>query len=694
MTNFSPSWKHDQVFISFRGKELRGKLVSFLKEELKRSGIDYFMDECETRGSPITKLFERIRESGVALIIFSNKYPESSWCLDELVEINKQMEKKRIVPFPVFYKVKADSVKRQIGYFRNSLLKTEDHVRKNVDRRSYKSILETEARIWGWRQALVSVGGIMGFSYKHTSEPAFLGDIVVKLKELLDTISSQRNDFLVIEKPLMHPQEAVTMLKQALNLKQLDLEDLVAKPSNQINGAVSLSTDHLVFLDLISLKNPVLAQRLIEPGQAGKMFLVLLGSLKDCNEGFVFKPRLLPKIPQLFPASNLLVSFQESQYQSYSVPGEVTSVVANRSQTAESTDNLRNFRGDDSLTCFSFLCNIMKRCSMMIRPPLHRVFISFGEKELDKTLVSSLKKEFISNRISVDVKDEIKESKVAIVVFSIKYPESQQCLDELVQIKKLMDAGEIDPFPIFYTLKAEPVKDLKGCFLNRLLKIEDEVRKKVNRENEKSILDTEARICGWREALLSIASRPGLTYQHSSDPVFVTDVVTKVKELFAVRERPKDSISYISPDLVVENPPMHRLETEAAITRVESFDDDLFYSLTSFFQALNLDISDLEGFTELPSGLVSLSLNGHANLVFLNMSSTENLVRFQRSDSFEFLRESFALNPSGVSRFEEPSHVLALESNSSSQQWADDRFMVSSQDHQISNNSNLAANML
>lgn len=260
--------------------------MSFLKEELKRSGINYFMDECETRGSPITKLFERIRESGVALIIFSNKYPESSWCLDELVEIKKQMEKKLIVPFPVFYKVKADSVKRQTGVFRNSLLKTEDHVRKNVDRGSYKSVLETEARIWGWRQALVSVGGIMGYSYKHTSEPAFLGDIVVKLKELLlsDTISSRRNDFLVIEKSLMHPQEAVTMLKQALNLKQSDLEDLVAKLSNHINGAVSLSTDHLVFLDLISLKNPVLARRLIEPGQAGNIFLVLLGSLKDCNE--------------------------------------------------------------------------------------------------------------------------------------------------------------------------------------------------------------------------------------------------------------------------------------------------------------------------------------------------------------------------------------------------------------------------
>lgn len=113
-----------------------------------------------------------------------------------------------------------------------------------------------------------------------------------------------------------------------------------------------------------------------------------------------------------------------------------------------------------------------------------------------------------------ETKERIKESSVAIVVFSTKYPESQQCLDELVEIKMLMDAGEIDPFPIFYKLKAESIKEMKGCFRNRLLKIEDQVRKNVNRGNNKSILDTEARIWGWRQALLCIASRPGLSYQH------------------------------------------------------------------------------------------------------------------------------------------------------------------------------------
>ncbi|KAL0834746.1 hypothetical protein Bca101_086635 [Brassica carinata] len=95
-----------------------------------------------------------------------------------------------------------------------------------------------------------------------------------------------------------------------------------------------------------------------------------------------------------------------------------------------------------------------------------------------------------------------------------------------------MDVGEITPFPIFYKLKdvprlAQSVKQLKGCFRNRLLKIEQEVRKTVNRDNVNSILDTEARIWEWRRAISSISSRPGLSNENSSDPVFFTDVVTK-----------------------------------------------------------------------------------------------------------------------------------------------------------------------
>ncbi|KAG5413751.1 hypothetical protein IGI04_001318 [Brassica rapa subsp. trilocularis] len=609
MTNVSPYWKRDQVFITFRGQTHREGLVSFLTEKLGTSGINYYVDYHETRGYPITIVFRRIRESGVALIFFSAKYPESCWCLDELVEIKKQMEIGSIIPFPVFYKVRAESVKKQTGWFGiNTLLRTEDLVRKKVDRGSNKSILETEAIIWEWRQALVSVGGRMGFPYRHSSDEVFLSELVVKVKELIDKISSPRNIQTVIERPLMHPQEAVMSLLQALNLSISDLKDLITKPFIHISGLGSLSTDHLLFLDLNSLKNPGLAQTLFNTGQAGKVLLVLLGFLEYYNESFAFAPLLFPKNPQKFTGNKLICSSKEIQDQSHSLPVEVTNGSNVVAIVESNDDNLQNHPGqdinsDDTLTCFSLLCNIMKWLAMILSPPYRGVSISFGEKQLEQNLVSLLRT------------------------------------------------------------------------------IEDQVRKKVNRENEKSILDTEAKIWGWRQALLSIASRPGLSYQHSNDLAFVSDIVAKVKKLFAYRERkPSPTSSSITTDLlVVEETPMQRQET-AAITTVQYNDNDLFYSPSSFLQALNLEVTDLECFKQIPNGLASLSLKGHANLVFFSLSSPDDLVKFQSSDSFQFLQKGLAMTPSGVSRVEEPSRVLALEPNQS-QQWFDNRLIAPEQDH-------------
>lgn len=107
----------------------------------------------------------------------------------------------------------------------------------------------------------------------------------------------------------------------------------------------------------------------------------------------------------------------------------------------------------------------------------------------------------------------------------------------------------------------------------------------------------------------------------STDDVFVSDIVTKVNELFASRERKK---------------------TEAETTVVQSLDDDLFYSRTSFLQAIDRDNTDFESFTDIPNGLVLLRLKGHTNLVFLKLSSQKNLVRFQRFDSSKFFTEVFS----------------------------------------------------
>ncbi|CAA7059299.1 unnamed protein product [Microthlaspi erraticum] len=102
-----------QVFINFRGEDLRKTFISHLVRVLKESGIKYYIDSDETRGAPLEILLKRIKESHIALVFFSIHYADSAWCLDELVEIMKKMEDGTLTVIPVFFKVKPEDVKGQ-----------------------------------------------------------------------------------------------------------------------------------------------------------------------------------------------------------------------------------------------------------------------------------------------------------------------------------------------------------------------------------------------------------------------------------------------------------------------------------------------------------------------------------------------------------------------------------------------------
>ncbi|XP_048599796.1 disease resistance protein RBA1-like [Brassica napus] len=77
----------------------------------------FFIDKDEQRGKDLTNLFVRMKESKIALVIFSSRYAESSWCMDELVNIKKRAEKGKLEVIPIFYKVRAKDVRAQTGKF-------------------------------------------------------------------------------------------------------------------------------------------------------------------------------------------------------------------------------------------------------------------------------------------------------------------------------------------------------------------------------------------------------------------------------------------------------------------------------------------------------------------------------------------------------------------------------------------------
>ncbi|EEF31827.1 conserved hypothetical protein [Ricinus communis] len=90
------------VFISFRGADVRDGFLSHLHQSLDRNQVNAFVDEKLKRGKEITSsLLEIIEKSYVSIVIFSKNYADSPWCLDELVKIFECYKKmKQIVVRP------------------------------------------------------------------------------------------------------------------------------------------------------------------------------------------------------------------------------------------------------------------------------------------------------------------------------------------------------------------------------------------------------------------------------------------------------------------------------------------------------------------------------------------------------------------------------------------------------------------
>ncbi|KAK1436881.1 hypothetical protein QVD17_02665 [Tagetes erecta] len=153
------SCKYD-VFVSFRGEDTRKTFVDHLHSTLKHHLISVYKDnETLPRGESIDQsLFEAIKESQIAVIIFSKNYVDSSWCLEELAYIMKCKVERGLIVIPIFYDVEPSECRNQKRRFEEAFAK---HEAKNF----------TKAAIW--RQALVDVSNIAGWELKNVANGFF-----------------------------------------------------------------------------------------------------------------------------------------------------------------------------------------------------------------------------------------------------------------------------------------------------------------------------------------------------------------------------------------------------------------------------------------------------------------------------------------------------------------------------------------
>ncbi|KAL8128293.1 hypothetical protein AgCh_015032 [Apium graveolens] len=110
------------VFLSFHGKDTRNNFTSHLYSALNQAGIRTFKDDhALEKGQEISPtLLDAIRNSNMFIVVLSENYARSRWCLDELAEILK-CDRTINQVVPVFYYVDPSDVRHQKGSFGKAL---------------------------------------------------------------------------------------------------------------------------------------------------------------------------------------------------------------------------------------------------------------------------------------------------------------------------------------------------------------------------------------------------------------------------------------------------------------------------------------------------------------------------------------------------------------------------------------------
>ncbi|ESW06519.1 hypothetical protein PHAVU_010G054800 [Phaseolus vulgaris] len=148
------------VFVSFRGEDTRNTFTDFLFHSLRTKGINVFKDDEDLKkGESIApELLQAIQVSRLFIVVFSENYASSTWCLRELAEICNCCETSPSVIIPIFYDVDPSVVRKQSGRYEKAFAEHE------------KRFGEDEVKmeeVQRWRQALTQVANISGWDIRN-----------------------------------------------------------------------------------------------------------------------------------------------------------------------------------------------------------------------------------------------------------------------------------------------------------------------------------------------------------------------------------------------------------------------------------------------------------------------------------------------------------------------------------------------
>ncbi|MFS7959105.1 putative TIR domain, P-loop containing nucleoside triphosphate hydrolase [Helianthus anomalus] len=200
--SITQSWNYD-VFMSFRGEDTRKRFVDHLYKALVQQGIlTYKEDKTLDLGEPVgPALLKAIQDSRIAVIVFSENYADSSWCLDELAHIIECMNTRGQLVMPIFYQVDPSDVRK---------------LKRKYGEAFDKHAGENKFKVESWRKALEKAGTLSGWvinGFENSHEAKCI-------KEIVGTISSRLSSlFTNINKGLIGIETRLQDLKSKLKIE-------------------------------------------------------------------------------------------------------------------------------------------------------------------------------------------------------------------------------------------------------------------------------------------------------------------------------------------------------------------------------------------------------------------------------------------------------------------------------------------
>ncbi|XP_050138789.1 disease resistance protein RPV1-like [Malus sylvestris] len=182
----SSSWKYD-VFLNFRGEDTRKIFVGHLYRALDQKAINTFIDAEKLRkGNDLSELLSAIEESRISIVVFSQNYASSTWCLKELVKILACMDTKKHIVVPIFYQVDPSEVRKLKRSFAEAF-----------DQHERESSAEME-EVKSWRSALTRATNLSGWdSRKYEDDAKLIEEIVDDIFKRYIQVSSSKDNGLV-----------------------------------------------------------------------------------------------------------------------------------------------------------------------------------------------------------------------------------------------------------------------------------------------------------------------------------------------------------------------------------------------------------------------------------------------------------------------------------------------------------------